>query len=73
MLDTYLRYGKISFASKDVQIWDGSWRPPRSVVDDLKKKWGSTRIMGLTIFVDRNGEVKGVYVKPTNWAYCPIS
>lgn len=73
VLDTYLRYGEISYGDRDVQIRDKGWRPPKIVVDSLKRKYGSSRIMGLTIFVDGSGKVKGVNVKPTNWAYCPIS
>lgn len=73
VLDTYLRYGEISFLSRDVQTWDGSWRPPKTVVDSLKQEWASTRIMALRMVVDQNGEVKDVYVKPTAWGYCSIS
>ena len=55
MLETYLRYGKISFQSDDVVTWDGSWRPPEGVVESLEQEWKSTRLAKLKIFIDENG------------------
>ena len=71
---TYLRYGKISYASNDVLTWDSSWRPPASVEETLKKKWKSYRLKKLTIFVDETGDVTKVDVRsPTMGDYCLIS
>lgn len=71
---TYLRYGKISYASKDVLTWDGSWQPPASEEEKLKQQWKSDRLKKLTISVDETGEIKEVNVSsPTLRDYCSIS
>ena len=73
-LMTYLRYGIISYASGDVLTWDNTWLPPRSLQEELKKRWKSYRLMKLTIFVYETGEVKKVYVtSPSVWDYLPTS
>ena len=69
-LMTYLRYGKISYASRDVLTWDSTWRPPSSLEEMLKEKWKSYRLKKLTIFVDETGKVKRCDVaSPSLWDY----
>ena len=73
-LMTYLRYGKISYASNDVLTWDGSWQPPASEEKRLKQQWKSYRLKKLTISVNETGEIKEVNVSsPTLGDYCSIS
>ena len=74
-LQTRLRYGKISYDSKDVETWDRSWRPSKKEVEHLEKEWKSTRDAYLKIFVDGNGKQSKVIVDPVNtiWDYCSIS
>ncbi|KAL9963904.1 hypothetical protein ACROYT_G027459 [Oculina patagonica] len=73
MLETQLRYGKISFESDDVKKWDGTWQPPEILKESLEERWKSTRLANLTIFIDENGAVC-TKVEPQNiWNYCSIS
>ena len=73
-LMTYLRYGIISYASRDVLTWDNTWRPPRSLEEKLKNQWKSYRLKKLTIYVDKTGEVKKHDVRsPSLGDYCSIS
>lgn len=73
-LETYLRYGKISFEKKDVLIWDGIWRPPEKEEKRLEHDWKERRIAKLTIYVDDNGEMREADVKSlTIRDYCSIS
>ena len=39
MLETHLRYGKISSENKDVVEWQQGWQPSEIVIQDLKEKW----------------------------------
>ena len=72
MLETCLRYGKISFDSKDVVTRVGSWQPSERDEDDLQQKWESTPVATLKMFVDKNGELRNVVVKPRK-GWCSIS
>lgn len=72
MLETQLRYGKISFESHDVVTWDGTWQPPERVKESLEQEWKSTRLANLKIFIDENGAVC-TKVEQNSWYYCSIS
>ena len=73
-LMTYLRYGKISYKSRDVLTWDNTWEPPDSLKEKLEKEWEQHRLKKLTIFVDETGRVKKLDVSsPSLKDYCSIS
>ena len=69
-LMAYLRFGKVSYASRDVLTWDNIWRPPSILEKELEEEWRSYRLKKLTIFVDGTGEVKKCDVEsPSLWDY----
>ena len=41
LLDTRIRYGRISFEGRDVRIWDQTWKPSEKVTQDIARDWGS--------------------------------
>ncbi len=73
MLETQLRYGKISFESYDVVTWDGTWQPPESVEERLEQQWKSTRLANLKIFIDENGAICTKVEPKSILHYCSIS
>ena len=57
VLDTRMRYGKISYDDKDVETWDRKWLPPDHIVRDLERdhKWKAEASVQMTS--DGNGNI----------------
>ncbi|XP_022807625.1 uncharacterized protein LOC111344646 isoform X2 [Stylophora pistillata] len=39
LLDTMMRFGRISYEEEDVKVWDRRWQPSETVVRHLSKDW----------------------------------
>ena len=79
LLSTRLRYGEISYETRDATFWndDRKWRPSAKVEEDLRRDWKSTAIANAKFITDDRGEVKTATVTVTLservWNYCSIS
>nr|XP_058946161.1 uncharacterized protein LOC131774155 [Pocillopora verrucosa] len=65
LLETRMRYGKISFESKDVVTRVENWQPSEEDAKDLEQKWKSTPVAKLKVFGNKSGEIHRVVVTPT--------
>ena len=62
LLKTRMRYGKISFESKDVVTQVENWQPSEEDAKDLEQKWKSTPVAKLKVFGNKSGEIRSVVV-----------
>ena len=65
LLETRMRYGKISFKCKDVVTRVENWQPSEKDAKDLEQKWKSTPVAKLKVFGNKSGEIHRVVVTPT--------
>ena len=65
LLETRMRYGKISFESKDVVTRVENWQPSEEDAKDLEQKWKSTPVAKLKVFGNKSGEIHRAVVTPT--------
>ena len=65
LLETRMRYGKISFESKDVVTRVENWQPSEEDAKDLEQKWKSTPVAKLKVFGNKIGEIHRVVVTRT--------
>ena len=65
LLETRMRYGKISFESKDVVTRVENWQPSEEDAKYLEQKWKSTPVAKLKLFGNKSGEIHRVVVTPT--------
>ena len=65
LLETRMRYGKISFESKDVVTRVENWQPSEEDAKDLEQKWKSTPVAKLKVFGNKSGEIHRVVVTRT--------
>ncbi|XP_022804644.1 uncharacterized protein LOC111341874 isoform X2 [Stylophora pistillata] len=72
LLETRIRYGKISYESKDVVTWVESWQPSERDAEDLEQKCKSTPVATLKMYGDKSGELHRVVVTPKK-SRCSIS
>ena len=72
LLETRMRYGKISFESKDVVTRVENWQPSDEDAEDLEQKWKSTPDAKLKVFGNKSGEIQNIVVTAKK-AWCSIS
>ena len=72
LLETRMRYGKISFESKDVVTRVENWQPSEEDAEDLEQKWKSTPVAKLKVFGNKSGEIQNIFVTAKK-AWCSIS
>ena len=65
LLETYLRYGSISFNTEDIFQEEGGWRPTAKQVSDLMSGFKSTPLAKVTFVSTGNGGVSYSVVKVT--------
>lgn len=66
LLETHLRYGKISSENKDVVEWQQGWQPSEIVMQDLEKKWKLVPDAKVLFTADGDGQDNCV-VKMNHW------
>ena len=72
LLETRIRYGKISYESKDVVTWVESWQPSERDAEDLEQNCKSTPVATLKMYGDKSGKLHRVVVTPKK-SRCSIS
>ena len=80
LLSTVMRYGVISYKSKDVEIWedDKKWRVSPNEARRLEEKWKSVPTIRLKLVIGDDGVVKTTVNDETGiaqrlWNSCSIS
>ena len=58
LLRSLLRYGIISEKLEDRQVWTPGFTVPKYISESLLQKHGATKVTGVTIMQDKNGELK---------------
>ena len=57
LLDTLLRFGRISYEKEDVRVWDRIWKPSGTTVHHLSKDWMFTPLANVRFVASANGGV----------------
>ena len=65
LLETYVRYGSISFNTEDIFQEEEGWRPTAKQVSDLMSGFKSTLLAKVTFVSTGNGRVSYSVVKVT--------
>ena len=57
LLDTLVRFGKISYKVEDVKIWEQRWKPSERAVLDLEREWQSVPVANVQFIFNAVGGV----------------
>lgn len=57
LLDTFVRFGKISFKKEDVRVWDRRWKPSGTTVRHLSRDWMFIPLANVRFVAMANGGV----------------
>lgn len=57
LLDTLVRFGRISYEKEDVRVWDRIWKLSGTTVHHLSKDWMFTPLANVRFVASANGGV----------------
>ena len=55
LLETVIRFGRISYEEEDVNVWDQRWEPSGMTVHELSHDWMFKPLANIRFFATANG------------------